>query len=119
MIRGDSHPATPRPRPENVHLPRETATYPPAGTRWIEAIVLSPGRAVKEGVWGGAGWNTVTITRQGVGGGQFDRVTQITEPAGRSLTLAYDASGHLATVTDPIGRVVRYDASAISRICRA
>ena len=42
-IRGDSHPATPRPRPESVHLPREPA-YPPAGARWIEAIVLSPGR---------------------------------------------------------------------------
>jgi hypothetical protein len=40
---------------ENVHLPRETATYPPAGARWIEAIVLSPGRAVKEGVWGPSG----------------------------------------------------------------
>jgi hypothetical protein len=45
--------ATPRPRPENVHLPRETATYPPAGTLWVEAIVLRPGRAVKEGVGGG------------------------------------------------------------------
>jgi hypothetical protein len=54
-IRGDSHPATPRPCPENVHLPRETATYPPAGARWIEAIVLSPARAVKEGGWGPSG----------------------------------------------------------------
>lgn len=52
--------------------------------------------------------NTVTITREGSSPSNFGRITRLTEPAGRSLTLAYDASGRIQTVTDPIGRVVRY-----------
>ncbi len=50
--------------------------------------------------------NTVTLTREGVF--QQNRITQITEPAGRLLTLAYDTAGRVSTITDPIGRVVQY-----------
>ncbi len=50
--------------------------------------------------------NTVTLTR---GTNLFDRrILQITEPAGRALTLAYDTSNRLTSVTDPIGRQVQY-----------
>lgn len=58
--------------------------------------------------------NTVTLTRQLV----FlqNRITQITEPAGRSLTLAYDSAGRITTVTDPIGRVVQYSYDAQGRL---
>ena len=36
------------------------------------------------------------------------RITQITDPVGRSLTLTYDAVGHVISVGDPTGRVVTY-----------
>jgi len=36
------------------------------------------------------------------------QITQITDPVGRSLTLAYDGSNRITSVTDPIGRIVRY-----------
>jgi RHS repeat-associated protein len=50
--------------------------------------------------------NAATITRQTVGG-ERDRITRI-ESGARSLVLAYDGGGRLATVTDPIGRQVQY-----------
>jgi YD repeat-containing protein len=34
------------------------------------------------------------------------RITQITDPVGRSLNLTYDSNAHLTSVTDPIGRTV-------------
>src|SRR5260370_37661922 len=37
-----------------------------------------------------------------------DRTDRGCPPAGRAFTLAYDASGRLISVTDPIGRVVQY-----------
>ena len=50
--------------------------------------------------------NTVTLTREQVF--QLNKITQITDPAGRSLALAYDTQGRITSVTDPIGRVVGY-----------
>jgi len=58
--------------------------------------------------------NTVTLTRQAVF--QQNRITQIIEPAGRALTLGYDAAGRVTTITDPIGRVVRYEYDPQGRI---
>ncbi len=52
--------------------------------------------------------NTVTITREVLAPGLFGKITRITEPAGRSLTLAYDGAGRIASASDPIGRTVRY-----------
>jgi RHS repeat-associated protein len=36
------------------------------------------------------------------------RITQVTDPVGRSLTLSYDSSNRITSVTDPIGRNVQY-----------
>src|SRR5262249_32422343 len=35
-------------------------------------------------------------------------LTQITDPVGRSVSLAYDSSGRITSATDPIGRVWKY-----------
>src|SRR5207247_1631162 len=51
-IRGPATLPLPGPVPGTSTCRGETATYPPAGALWVEAILLSPGRAVKEGVWG-------------------------------------------------------------------
>ncbi len=48
--------------------------------------------------------NTVTLTRTG----PFQNLTTITEPAGRQLTLTYDASNRITAIADPIGRTVTY-----------
>ncbi len=60
--------------------------------------------------------NTVTITRSSPAPGLFGLITQITEPAGRSLTLAYDGAGRITSATDPIGRVVQYAYDAQGRL---
>jgi RHS repeat-associated protein len=64
--------------------------------------------------------NTVTITRGTVftssGTPVFGRITQITEPVGRALNLAYDGQGRVQTVTDPINRVVQYGYDAQGRL---
>ncbi len=59
--------------------------------------------------------NTVSITRVAVPF-QNHLITQITEPAGRSFTLAYDTAGRITSVTDPIGRVVQYTYDALGRL---
>src|SRR5207247_2450929 len=50
--------------------------------------------------------NSVSLTREQVF--QLNKITQITDPAGRTFALAYDTQGRIASVTDPIGRVVGY-----------
>ncbi len=40
------------------------------------------------------------------------RITQITDPVGRSLNLAYNANAHVTSITDPIGRTVAYTYNA-------
>src|SRR5207244_11483063 len=58
--------------------------------------------------------NTVTRSR---GTGLFDqRILQITEPAGRAVTLTYDASNRITAVTYPLGRVVQYAYDAQGRL---
>lgn len=52
-----------------------------------------------------ANGNTISITQNPSVPGQ---VTQVTDPVGRSLTLAYDGSGRVSAITDPIGRTVQY-----------
>jgi len=37
---------------------------------------------------------------------QQNRITRITEPAGRAITLGYDGAGRITSLTDPIGRSV-------------
>ncbi|HUB81307.1 MAG TPA: RHS repeat-associated core domain-containing protein [Bryobacteraceae bacterium] len=53
--------------------------------------------------------NTTTIT---LNPSQPLQITQITDPVGRSLTLAYDSSSRIVSVTDPIGRTVHYSYNA-------
>ena len=52
-----------------------------------------------------ANGNAITLTRDTA---RPVRIIQISDPAGRSLTLNYDASDRITDITDPIGRVVRY-----------
>ena len=59
--------------------------------------------------------NMVTITRVPQPF-QNHKITQITEPAGRSFTLAYNAQDRIASVTDPLGRVVQYGYDAQGRL---
>ena len=49
--------------------------------------------------------NAVTLTRNP---SNLIQITQIADPVGRSLTLAYDSSNRITSVTDPIGRTVQY-----------
>ena len=51
--------------------------------------------------------NTVQLA-QSITLGPVVRVTQITDPVGRSLKLAYDGNAHVISVTDDIGRSVTY-----------
>jgi RHS repeat-associated protein len=55
--------------------------------------------------------NSVSLTQTQITGTAI-RITQITDPVGRALTLAYDANGHCTSVTDPIGRKVTYTYNA-------
>jgi RHS repeat-associated protein len=50
--------------------------------------------------------NTVQLTETIMGPNV--RITQITDPVGRSLTLSYDSNAHATSVTDSIGRTVKY-----------
>jgi RHS repeat-associated protein len=58
--------------------------------------------------------NTVTLTREQVR--ERNKITRITEPAGRSLTLQYDGAHRILAITDPIGRIVKYDYDAQGRL---
>ncbi len=58
--------------------------------------------------------NSITLTRAQVF--QQNRITSISDGAGRGVTLAYDASGRVVSITDPIGRVVEYDYDTAGRI---
>ena len=49
--------------------------------------------------------NTVTLTRNPSDPYQL---TQVTDPVGRSLNLAYDSNDRIITVTDPLGRTLNY-----------
>jgi RHS repeat-associated protein len=51
--------------------------------------------------------NTTTLTQTPISPTAL-RITQITDPVGRSINLTYDSNGHALTATDPIGRTVRY-----------
>ncbi|HUB82251.1 MAG TPA: RHS repeat-associated core domain-containing protein [Bryobacteraceae bacterium] len=51
--------------------------------------------------------NTTTFTETPLNATAI-RITKITDPVGRSLTLAYDGNSHCTSVTDPIGRKVSY-----------
>ena len=42
-------------------------------------------------------------------------ITRATDPAGKSLFYAYNASGELATVTDRSGKVTRFDYASTAR----
>lgn len=56
--------------------------------------------------------NTVTLTRDGQA-----RVTAITEPRGRQLTITYEGTSlRIATVEDPLGRIVRYEYDGQGRL---
>jgi RHS repeat-associated protein len=46
--------------------------------------------------------NTVTLSYAG------NNLTGVTDPVGRSITLAYDSSGRITSATDPLGRIWRY-----------
>jgi len=58
--------------------------------------------------------NSITLTRAQVF--QQNRITSISDGAGRGVTLAYDTSGRVVSITDPIGRVVGYDYDTAGRI---
>ena len=55
--------------------------------------------------------NTITMTVLPMSGSTL-RITQITDPVGRSLNLTYDSNAHINSVTDPIGRSVTYTYNA-------
>jgi len=57
--------------------------------------------------------NTVTITRVV---GTPDRITSVTDPVGRSLTLQYDAQNRITSITDPLMRSVTYTYHASGRL---
>lgn len=57
-----------------------------------------------------------TITREGSSPSSFGRIASITEPAGRSFTLAYDTANRVVSVTNPINRIVRYTYDAQGRL---
>jgi signal transduction histidine kinase len=97
----DSHLATARRRPENVHLPRETATYPLDDASWIEAIVLSPARAVKEGA----------VTVFGVAG-------QMDGPAEHARAVIDRQTQHLARLVDDLLDVSRVTTGKIVLDCQ-
>src|SRR5256885_16428832 len=60
--------------------------------------------------------NTVTITRVNSNPTSFGQISQIAEPAGRQITLAYDPAGRIQTITDPIARTVHYAYDAQGRL---
>ncbi len=58
--------------------------------------------------------NAITLTRADVF--QQNRITSISDAAGRGVTLAYDDNGRIASITDPIGRSVRYEYDPAGRL---
>jgi YD repeat-containing protein len=56
--------------------------------------------------------NTITLTVIAMSRNNILRLTQVTDPVGRSLNLTYDANFHCTTVTDPTGRTVNYTYNA-------
>ncbi|MBI3352238.1 MAG: hypothetical protein HY036_06640, partial [Nitrospirae bacterium] len=56
--------------------------------------------------------NSIFIARD-----SYNRVTQISDPSGRALTIGYNSTnGLIASVTDPIGRVVLYGYDTSNRL---
>jgi RHS repeat-associated protein len=55
--------------------------------------------------------NTTTFTETPLNASAI-RITQIADPVGRTLTLAYDSKAHCTSVTDSIGRQVTYTYNA-------
>jgi RHS repeat-associated protein len=51
--------------------------------------------------------NATTFTETPINSSSI-RITKITDPVGRTLTLAYNANAYCTSVTDPLGRVVTY-----------
>ena len=49
-----------------------------------------------------------TATRSRSPAGQSEQMTQIADPAGRTLQLMYDGANRVTSITDPIGRIVSY-----------
>jgi RHS repeat-associated protein len=60
--------------------------------------------------------NTLTTTREGSSPGNFGRITKITEPTGRNLTLAYDNANRVVSITDPLNAVVSYTYDTSGRL---
>ena len=59
--------------------------------------------------------DTVTISRV-MQPFQNHKITQLTEPTGRSLTLTYGPQDRLASVSDPLGRTVQYTYDGAGRL---
>ncbi|MCA1614544.1 MAG: DUF4214 domain-containing protein [Acidobacteria bacterium] len=85
----------------------------PDGTatlRWKDGVVMrfEPGNfllgSVLQSITDPNG-NTITLTRDP---SRPARITEISDPAGRKLTLSYDAADRVVSITDPIGRRVVY-----------
>jgi RHS repeat-associated protein len=80
-----------------------TLRYPNGNTYQFQAFAgLSPLYSVTDRYS-----NTTTFTETPLNA-SIIRITKITDPVGRTLTLAYNASGYCTSVTDPIGRTVTY-----------
>jgi RHS repeat-associated protein len=57
--------------------------------------------------------NTISLTRNPA---RPKQITQISDPVGRSLVLAYDVSDRITSITDPIGRTVLYSYNAFGSL---
>jgi RHS repeat-associated protein len=72
----------------------------PQAFPWLESITDANG-------------NSVVITRDSA---RPAKITQITDPVGRSLVLTSDPQDRITSVTDPIGRVVSYAYNALGAL---
>jgi RHS repeat-associated protein len=68
------------------------------------ALASSPLESVTD-----ANGNVTALMRDG---SAPQRITSITDPVGRSLTLAYDSNNRITSAADPVGRTVRYTYSS-------
>jgi len=78
------------------------------GTTWRFAptVVAGPSLLVEQADRNG---NRVTVERIG------RSLTRLIEPGGRALTFAYNSQGRIASITDPLGRTVRYGYNLTTR----
>ena len=80
-----------------------TLRYPNGNTYQFQAFAgLSPLYSITDRYG-----NATTFTETPLNA-SIIRITKIADPVGRTLTLAYNASGYCTSVTDPIGRTVTY-----------